>query len=69
MPSTQVELDDGDKALDGVIDRGHGEEGFGVCHEAVFRGQLLCPSSREIRSGCVLGDPLEHGAGLEDEGG
>ena len=35
VPSTKIELDHGDKALDGVVDCGHGEECFGVCHEAM----------------------------------
>lgn len=35
VPSTQIELDHRDKALHGVVNCGHGEECFGVCHEAM----------------------------------
>lgn len=41
MPPTQIEPDNGNEALEGVIDGGHGKEGFGVCHEAVFTCQLI----------------------------
>lgn len=34
MPSAQIKLDDGHKALEGVIICGHWEEGFGMRHEA-----------------------------------
>lgn len=44
MPATQIEPDDGNETLDGIIDRGHGEEGFGVCHEAGH--QPICVSLR-----------------------
>lgn len=33
MPTTQIELDDRDKSLDGVIDRRHREEGVGMGHK------------------------------------
>lgn len=34
MPSTQIELDDRDESLNWIVNRGHGQERFGVCHEA-----------------------------------
>jgi hypothetical protein len=33
VPSAQVELDDGNEALEGVIDRGHGKKGLRMSHE------------------------------------
>lgn len=44
MPATQIEPDDGNETLKGVIDRGHGKEGFGMCHEAMH--QQICISLR-----------------------
>lgn len=35
VPAAQVEPDNGDEALYGVVNGGHGEEGLGVSHEAV----------------------------------
>jgi hypothetical protein len=35
VPSTQIEFDDRNKALNGVVNRGHGKKRFGVCHEAM----------------------------------
>lgn len=35
VPSTQVKLDHGDKALDRVLNRRHREEGFRMGHKAV----------------------------------
>lgn len=35
MPATQVELDYGDKSFDRIVNRRHGKEGLGMCHEAV----------------------------------
>lgn len=46
MPSTQIEPDNGNEALEGVIDGGHGKECFGVRHKAVLVCQL-------IRSTCI----------------
>jgi hypothetical protein len=37
VPSAQVELDDGNEALEGVIDRGHGKKGLRMSHEAFDR--------------------------------
>lgn len=33
MPATEVELDYGDKPLNGVVDVGHREKGVGMCHK------------------------------------
>lgn len=33
MPSAQVKLDDGNEALEGVIDCGHGKKGLRMSHE------------------------------------
>jgi len=41
MPPTQVKPDNGYEALERVIDGGHREEGFGVCHEARRSVSLL----------------------------
>lgn len=50
VPPTQVESDNRNKALKRVIDRGHGEEGLGVCHEAMRKGAgQLCRNKNKCR--------------------
>ena len=39
MPTTQIELDNGDEALDGVIELGDGEEHLGMAHEVGYAFQ------------------------------
>lgn len=72
MPATQIEPDDGNETLDGIIDRGHGEEGFGVCHEAVHTSQdaLACELALDLLGTLRnrLCNSFQHRSRLENEG-
>lgn len=52
MPAAQVELDDGHKSLDRIIDRGDGKEHLGVAHEAEARGVSSLGSGKGV-GGCT----------------
>lgn len=70
MPAAQVEFDDGDEALGGVIDLGNGQQHLGMAHEACKRGSA---GGRHHDGGGgatshELGNPLQHASRLENEG-
>jgi hypothetical protein len=52
VPSTQIEFDHRNKALNRVIDRGHRKKRFGVCHEAMQIFQSV-PSQLLVGFGMV----------------
>lgn len=68
MPTTQIELDDRDKSLDGVIDRRHWKEGVGMGHKALESGQLRNGITLYSEMESLLRDPLQHGFLFQDEG-
>lgn len=67
MPACEIELDDGEEALDGVVYGGDLEEHLGMAHEA-GEGAVSARKARESR-GSKLCYSLQHTPGLEDEGG
>lgn len=71
MPSTQVEFDHRNESLNWIIDLGHGQKRFRVCHEAVdhivslFSSTLAFPASAAyfvILSSIDLGSRMNVGS-------
>jgi hypothetical protein len=49
MPATEVELHHGNETLDRIVNFGHWEQGFGMCHEACY-GQYIASVGMGPRS-------------------
>lgn len=75
MPSTQVELNDGNEALLGIIDGRHREQGLRMLHEAeghsTSSASLLGTWDTDHRSPekrhHILRNPLQHALRLQDK--
>lgn len=69
MPAAQVEFDDGQESLGGIIDGGNMQEHLGVAHEATNGVSTATPRtiSQSIIP-CILCYSLEHASRLENKG-
>ena len=67
MPAAQIELDNGNEPLDGVVDVGNWEKHLGVTHEAVEKASQLPYFGEQESGSSLLGYALQHASRLEDE--